>query len=137
MFLMHLNIRSQQKNFDNFYNFLISLPTAPHVISLTETKIKDEPLCNISNPGHIFLHVNSLTNARGVGVYINNKLHFKRINLSVKCATCEDIWMNITSPKPNTQFIVGTIYRHPNPCVTKFLEYLNEILIVLNAAKKH
>ena len=83
------------------------------------------------------MHVNSLTNAGGVGVYINNNLHFKQINLSAKCATCEDIWMNITSPKTNTQFIVGTIYRHPNTCVTKFLEYLNEILIVLNAAKRH
>ena len=137
IFLLHLNIRSLQKNFDNFYNFLTSLPTAPHVISLTETNIKDKPICNISIPVYTFLHVNSLTNAGGVGVYINNNLHLKQINLSVKCATCKDIWMNITFPKTNTQFIVGTIYWNPNTCVTKLLEYLNEILIVLNAAKKH
>ena len=92
MFLLHLNIRSLQKNFDNFYNFLTSLPTAPQVISLTETKIKDKPLCNISIQGYAFLHVNSLTNHAGaVGVYINNSQHFRQINLSVKCATCEDI----------------------------------------------
>ena len=91
MFLLHLDIRSLQKKFDNFYNFLTSLPTAPYVISLTETKIKDKPLCNLSIPGYTFLHVNSLTNAGDVGVYINNNLHFKQIHLSVKCATCEDI----------------------------------------------
>ena len=51
MFLLHLNIRSLPKNFDNFYNFLTGLPTAPHVISLTETKIIDKPLCNISIQG--------------------------------------------------------------------------------------
>ena len=84
MFLLHLNICSPQKN---FVNFLTSLPTAPHVISFTETKIKDKLLCNISIPGYTFLHVNSLTNAGGVGVYINNNLHFQPINVSVKCAT--------------------------------------------------
>ena len=120
MFLLHLNIRSLQKNFDNFYNFLTSLPTAPHVISSTEIKIKDKSLCNISIQGYTFLHVSSLTNAGGVGVYINNYLHFKQSNLSVKCATCEDIWMNITSPKTNTQLIVGTIYRHLSTCVKIF-----------------
>ena len=69
LFLTHLNIRSLLKNFDDFCRFLSQLPVIPHIICLSETKIKDMPLINISLPGLLFMHLNSPNNAGGVGIY--------------------------------------------------------------------
>ena len=77
LFLLHLNMRSLQKNFDNLCNFLSKLPTIPHVIGISETKIKDKPLLNVSIPGYTFLHNNSLSNAGGVGVYVADIFQLK------------------------------------------------------------
>ena len=41
LFLLHLNIRSLSKNYDNLIEFLTNVPLRPDIISLTETKIKD------------------------------------------------------------------------------------------------
>ena len=70
LILLHLNIRSLNKNYDNLVEFSSTLPAQPHVVSLTETKIKGHPSVNINLPGYNFLHVNSISNACGVGVYI-------------------------------------------------------------------
>ena len=100
VFLLHLNIRSLEKNFDDLYQFLITLTNQPHVISISETKIKDMPLSNISIPGYNFLHVNSCTNSGGVGVYISNAFQNRKINLNINSdySGCEDIWISITPP---------------------------------------
>ena len=42
--LLHINIRSLHKNFDNLYDFLVELNFLPDVICLTETGIKLHPL---------------------------------------------------------------------------------------------
>ena len=81
LILLHLNMRSLQKNFDYLYRFLSTFPTKPDVICISETKIKDKPLLNISIPGYIFLHVNSFTNAGGVGIYIIDTLQYEEIML--------------------------------------------------------
>ena len=38
LFLLHLNIRSLSKNYDNLIEFLTNVPFRPHIISLTEQK---------------------------------------------------------------------------------------------------
>ena len=51
LFLLHLNIRSSQKHFDNLSEFLCMLPDQPHIICLSETRIFNEPKINVSLPG--------------------------------------------------------------------------------------
>ena len=63
LFFIHINIRSIQKNFDCFCELLSELPYRPQIICLSETKIKNQPVINISLPGYIFIHANSPTNA--------------------------------------------------------------------------
>ena len=87
--LSHANIWTLQKNFDNLCNFLSKLPSKPHVISISETKIKDKPLLNVSIPGYTFLHNNSLSNAGGVGVYVADI--FQLEELTFKVYGCENI----------------------------------------------
>ena len=52
--LLHINIRSLHKNFDNLYDFLVELNFLPDVIRLTETRIKLHPLLNILLPNYTF-----------------------------------------------------------------------------------
>ena len=52
--VLHINIRSLQKNFDDFYNLLCSLPQPPVIIALGETRINLHPLYNIEIPGYTF-----------------------------------------------------------------------------------
>ena len=61
LFLTNLNIRFLHKNFDDLCQFLSQLSVIPHIICLSETKIKDMPLINISLSGYSFMHVNSST----------------------------------------------------------------------------
>ena len=84
LFLLHLNIRSLRKNYDNLTEFLTHVPLRPNIISLTETKIKDKPLVNITIPGYTFLHVNSVSNAGDVGVYVSDLLQFKKLPFEVR-----------------------------------------------------
>ena len=70
--LFHLNIRSLQKNFNDLHELLCNLSEPPHIICLSETKIKHNTLLNLSISGYKFLNVNSLTNAGGVGVFISD-----------------------------------------------------------------
>ena len=59
LFLLHLNIRSLQKNYDKVCELIDQLPTRPHLIGLSETKIKHQPLLDISLPNYNFIHAAS------------------------------------------------------------------------------
>ena len=82
--VLHLYIRSLNKNFDDMYDFLESLPFNPCVTCLSETRIKNKPLANRDLAAYTFMIVSSSTNAGGVAVYIQNGLklsHQKRFDL--------------------------------------------------------
>ena len=68
--VLHINIRSLQKNFDDFYNLLCSLPQPPVIIALSKTRINLHPLSDIEIPGYTFYYSNSPSKAGGVGVYV-------------------------------------------------------------------
>ena len=135
--LLHLNIRSLQKNYDDMCEFLSNFNVKPHIISSSETKIKGKPLTNLSLPGYSFLHDNSQTNAGGVGVYIHESLRYDELDCTINFAGCEDIWIKFTCPITNNIFIIGTIYCHPITNVQNFLDCLNLILMKLNDTNKH
>ena len=77
LFLLHLNIRSLKKNYDKLCELIDQLPTRPHLIGLSETKIKHQPLLDISLPNYNFVHAASPTNAGGVGLYISDSLNYE------------------------------------------------------------
>ena len=67
--VFHVNIRSLTKNFDALYELISSLPVSPDVVCVSETRIKDDLLINISIPNYNFFHKDSPTNAGGVAIY--------------------------------------------------------------------
>ena len=67
LFLLHLNIRSLQKNHDNLCELLEldQLPIKPHLIGLSEIKIKHQPLLDTYLPNYNFIHAASPTKSWG------------------------------------------------------------------------
>ena len=136
LFLLHLKLRSLRKNYDNLIEFLTNVPLRPHIISLTETKIKDKTLVNITILGYTYLHVNSVSNAGGVGVYVSDLLQFKKLSFEAFFSGSESIGINLTYPGTDINYVVGTVYRHPNSNAYDFMEFLNDILTELNLDHK-
>ena len=73
LFLMHINIRSANKNFELMNHALLnSLVMLPDLICLSKTKLKNHPLTNVSLPGYApLITANSDTNAGGVESYVS------------------------------------------------------------------
>ena len=122
--LLHINIRSLHKNFDNLYDFLVELNFLPDVICLTETRIKLHPLLNISLPNYTFFHTDSTSNAGGVGIYVLNKFQVKKSITQYNFSKSECLWLDISENNFKTELTVGAVYRHPG--LTKIIEFINE-----------
>ena len=96
---------------------------------VSETRLKGNPLINISLPDYNFVHSDSVTNAGGVAVYVSTKYKFQLdCDLEMKLNGCEELWLNIkTNDISNQKFTVSVIYRHPNysnSTVNEFTEAL-------------
>ena len=73
--MLHVNIRSLQKNLNNQnYELLQTLPYPPNISLLSETKIKLLPLTNVNLTGYQpVMSANSQTNAGDLRVYGTDK----------------------------------------------------------------
>ena len=126
---------SSHASYDALYNLLQSLKFSLYLFCLTETRIRDQPLFNISLPGYSFVHVNSQTAAGGVAVYISNRFNYKFYEKQFRLHKAESIWLNISGCHQNC--IVGVIYRHPSLTeINKFLNDLSSSLFELSNCNK-
>ena len=90
--IIHFNVRSLQKNFDAFYEFLCNHSCSSDIICVTETRLKTQPLLNIDISGYTFVHIDSPITAGGVAMYISNALQFSVLNnLQLTVNKCENI----------------------------------------------
>ena len=126
---MHLNVRSLHKHFDELEEFLVLLPFKPDVICLFATRVQ-QTLTNTQIIGYDFVFVKSNRKAGGVAVYTNTYLKLTQLN-SFKLHGAEFLWLKVWHENQNKTFIIGTIYRHPNENVYKFLDDFSECLEIL------
>ena len=107
------------------HHFLSTWPKTPDIISVSETRLINEPLINILLPGYDFIHANSKTTAGGVAMYISNNISFK-INQTVK--NC-DLALSIKLAQLNSQndkyFLQGNFNVHVT--ANKHENYLNQL----------
>ena len=109
---LHCNIRSVSANLDNLNHLLFELDRSFSIIGLTETKI-------------IAISQQSLSNAGGVGFYIQDKYIFSiRTDLSKTEPGFEVLWIEIEN-NAHSNILCGAVYRHPHGDITNFMEYLN------------
>ena len=100
LFVMHINTRSLQHNFENLNDLLLQMNFQPDILCVSETKIKISSLINISLPGYEFFHVDSPTNAGGVAIYVSKQLQYDLIyDFNLDLLSCEDIWILMFSKK--------------------------------------
>ena len=138
-FIMHLNISSLQKHFDELYDLILNLTIQPDILCITETRIADVPLTNIELPGYKFFHCNSPTVVGGVAIYIQHDTTFDLIkSTKLGVAGVEEMWLEFSDIDSfHSKRILGCIYRHPS-CNNEeeFLQKLNDCLADLNLEHK-
>ena len=87
---------------------------------------------NIEN--YLFEHVDSLSHAGGVGIYIRKDLQYSVKSETINCPNCERLFIEIlNNPNLNKKtvtksLIVGVIYKHPNTSYVSFKEQLCKIM---------
>ena len=127
--ILHLNIRSLNKNFDQLHEFLVSIRIRPDVICLTETRIKNDPLVNITIPQYKFYHVDSQISAGRVAIYVSDNFTSKLCPNQSVIPNSECLWLELSTPNSNEKFTVGTVYRHPDhSTVNNFLDRFSDCL---------
>ena len=75
--LLHVNVRSLHKTVDLLYEFIDTLNQPPHIICVSKTHIKHEPLINNQLINHSFIYKNSKTNARRVTMAFYDNVKFE------------------------------------------------------------
>ena len=134
--VFHVNIRSLTKLFDALYELISSLPVSPDVVCITETRIKGNPLLNISISNYNFFHKDSPTNAGGVAIYVSKKHQFKltqEFKLNLK--GCEELWIKLINKYLTHDIIIGAIYRHPTSDTEEFSDALCNSVSKINKHK--
>ncbi len=127
--ILHLNIRSLQKNYDNLTSFLNCLSIQPHVIALTETWLKDTNQHHYHLDGYSTYHSLRMNKEHGgVSLLINSDIHSEPIHQH----TFVNETMEICSVQLNlrTNLIISVIYRphSKHVAVEEFSLALNDIL---------
>ena len=126
LFIIYINIRSLNKNFDSLFEFLHLLSAVPDIICLPETKIKDENISvPLGIPNYEFIHTDSNTNVEGVAMYIKSEIKFEVLqHLHLDLDNCEDLWVQLSQCK----ITFGVIYRHPKSDYKLFNDSLEQNL---------
>ena len=126
------NTRSLPKNLCLLNDILLTVKESPSIITISETRLSDNNINNISIPGYEFISKASKTNAGGVGMYIKDTLKFiKRPDLEITMDGVETCFIELPRIKLS-HVIVGCIYRHPHSDRIDFKENLREKLEYLN-----
>ena len=138
--VLHLNIRSMNKNFEAFQDFYKSLNTKFSIICLTETWANDSDINHNSLfqlEGYIPVHqIRKSRQGGGIVIFIRDSLLYKlRNDLSINCEDIESLSIEILNSQTRN-IIFNVIYRPPNGdlnvCETFFKKILSDITTVNN-----
>ena len=92
LLIMHFNVRSIQKNFDQLLMILRELQKLPNIIALTEAKLSPNQIpTNTDLEGNEFVHCDSSSKSRGVGFYIKRAITYElKRNINLDLANVKD-----------------------------------------------
>ena len=137
LLIVHVNIVSLDKNFDNLILFLNQISKPVDIICLSETRLNDLNLGNCNITGYTLYHRNSKTKAGGSAIFVSERLKCQEMSQTkIKSKGCEDAWVEIVFIK-NTSLIVGSVYRHPTSDVIHFKNVLVSILKKFKAGQNY
>lgn len=136
--IVHVNIRSLQKNCNSLQQFICSFPSTPSIICVSETKLRSNPATDIDIPGYNFFHCPSQTKAGGVAMYVKAELDFLPQSTDMLSGPLIEScwgklsWNNHCKKKKSNNIVIGVIYRHPSQETDVFIDKLNALLDNLN-----
>lgn len=136
--ILHQNIRSFSKNYDEFSVFISNLNSSVDVLIFTETWFSNDITHDID--GFIGYHITrDDSRGGGVSIYVRSSLA-SRINSNASITTeylecCSIQLKSSKSPNCPALYIVG-IYRPPNGSVALFNDCLTELLLENSRGKK-
>ena len=132
LLVLHVNIRSLQKNFDDLYQLICQFKHSPDIICLSETRLKNQVPINVNIHGYNFVNANSPTNAGGVGMYVSSNINYSTTkSFEIDNDGYENIWIKIQNDA-KLSLIIGAVYRHPNSNVNEFTKSLDVSLSKIN-----
>ena len=133
---MSCNTRSLPKNICLLNDILLTVTEIPNVIAISETKLSDNGIQNISIPRYEFIGQNLETNAGGTGLYIKDNITFvRRSDLEFSSTGLETCFVELPRAKQKS-VIIGCIYRHPHNDRESFLQIIRQKLEYLNSQLK-
>ena len=129
--MLHLNIRSLQKNFDSLFNLLMTLKFEFRVICITETWCSDNSMNHnlFKLRQYKSIHqVRRTGKGGGIAVFFHESLTFNvRHDLSVSNADIEALCIEVINKK-SKNILINTQYRQPAGNFNEFEVYLNTLL---------
>jgi len=128
--LLHMNIRSINRNFDNLRLLLENPKQKPcSIIGLTETWLSTDSSQSFSLPG-FNLVVNSRQNRTGggVGIHVSNIFEYT-VHEQLNCMddVVESPFVELTNPN-GKNILIGVMYRPPKSNINNFITYLQSLL---------
>ena len=130
--LFHCNMRSLKKNLTLLNDILTTFKEMPSIIAISETKLNENNISNISIPGYQFLSKHSPTNAGGVGIYIKDNIQvIRRQDFEFDFDGVETCFLEVPRIKQKN-IIIGCIYRHPESNLETFHQLLSQRLDLIN-----
>ena len=135
--ILHLNIASLSKHIDDLTNLLANLQHDFDVITLTESKIKQDSqtLINLEIPGYTYFYTGTQTDFGGTIIYVKNQFSSKLVQEYSKSEKgfFESTFVEIKNN--DKKLVIGTIYRHPKTNDDFLEQFLNPTLDKLNKSK--
>ena len=92
-FLLHINIRSINKNLERLEELLVKLGKLPDIIAISETKLQTK--FNFCLNGYNFIQNNSFTNWWSRNVYKNHINYTVTDEYNLNYFGCEEMWIKI------------------------------------------
>ena len=130
--LFNCNMRSLKKKLTLLNDILTTFKEMPSIIAISETKLNENNISNISIPGYQFLSKHSPTNAGGVGIYIKDNIQvIRRQDFEFDFDGVETCFLEVPRIKQKN-IIIGCIYRHPESNLETFHQLLSQKLDLIN-----
>ena len=110
--VLHVNIRSRDRNFETFKNFYSKLNCTFSVICFSETWPTDNSICNDSNfriENYTVLHqVRESGRGGGLSIFVHKEIYFKpRTDLSINSNDVESLCIEIHHKKDKNILCIG------------------------------
>ena len=136
---LHHNIRSIGANFEFLHQLLADMNHSFSIIGLSETKIRQgkDQILSTDIRGYQFLSQPTLSEAGGVGFFINNNLSFiHRTELCCSEQEFESLFVEIEVPHQHN-IVCGVFYRHPKSKLDKTLDFIYKAAEKINREGKY